>query len=251
MESLIPEGVLPNIKSTCAEVIEANPNCVRIVWGYADSPDHNNRRCIDDMIVSRAAGDQIAAYLWKHRERLGLNLIIWYRRIIRTYDKFQWQDNKTFRAGTWAPYHGPKDHKDHPHFECMDKAYRLPPTAPHAPAPGKGSTSSKPEGSTSYPAPKDCIIYHDIVRPGWRNSDSIWWIDRWLNTIPMGSAAPMLSLDANYDAKTVAAAKAFQRLLGDKVIDGDLGPKQTVELYTRARKINPKLPEATFDFSSK
>ena len=71
--SLIPAGVLPNIAAICAEVIKAHP-LVTHVWGYATTPDHNNRRCIDYMTTDTAVGDAVADYQWEHRTRLGLHL---------------------------------------------------------------------------------------------------------------------------------------------------------------------------------
>lgn len=142
--SNIPAGVLAPVKLKCAEVIAATGDAVTHVWGYNVVPDHDNRRCIDFMVASKAAGDRVASYLWTHRARLGLELIIWYGRIIRTYPK------PGIPAGTWATYTGPNPHRDHPHVQFNAAAYVAPPVVP------------KPSTATSKPAP---------AFPGWYHVD--------------------------------------------------------------------------------
>ena len=117
VSSLVPLGVQPQCQQICAEVIQKNPGKVRNVHGYASFPDHNNRRCVDYMIHDKAGGDQIVAYYLDDRVRLKVNLIIWYERIMRSYDK------PGIPAWTWAPYTGAKNHKDHPHVEHKEGTY--------------------------------------------------------------------------------------------------------------------------------
>jgi hypothetical protein len=115
--SKIPAGVKPNVKSICAEVVDANPNQVRNVWGYTTTEDHNNRKCVDYMIYTTAGGDQVAKYHLDNKVRLRVDLMIWNRRIIRSYAK------PGIPAWTWAPYSGKSPHTDHPHVQYKDGAY--------------------------------------------------------------------------------------------------------------------------------
>lgn len=107
--SLIPAGVNASMRARCADVVAAVK--VRNVWGFNTTPDHNNGRCLDFMIETEAEGDAVAAYLWQHRKRLGLELIIWNRRIRRTYWKYG------IPPGVWAAYRGPSAHTDHNHAQ--------------------------------------------------------------------------------------------------------------------------------------
>lgn len=75
-----------------------------------------------------------------------------------------------------------------------------------------------------YPAPSGRDVYVSKLKAGQRNSDSVWHVQRALGVPRTGA----------YDAATVAAAKAFQRSLGDTVVDGELGPLQTRVLFKRA-----------------
>jgi hypothetical protein len=115
--SKVPEGVQPQVKKICNEVVTKNPGKVRNVWGYATTEDHNNRRCVDYMIYDRAGGDQIAQYHLNSKKRLLVDLIIWNGRIIRSYDK------PGIKAWTWAKYTGKDPHTDHPHVQYKEGAY--------------------------------------------------------------------------------------------------------------------------------
>ncbi len=139
--SKIPAGVIDPVKAKCAEIVAAFPEITH-VYGYAAAPsDHKNRKCVDFMVyndekpasqnLSRveqvALGDAIAAYLWANRGRLGLVLVIWNKRILRTYDKRQ--GGRLYRAGTWAPYNASinpfwtNPHTDHAHAEFGGSRY--------------------------------------------------------------------------------------------------------------------------------
>lgn len=125
--SLIPPGVLGNVKRICAEVVSAAAKAnrpVRNVWGYNSEPDHNNKRCIDFMVTDRTRGDWVAGYIWKHRKRLGLDLLIWNRRIRRNYRK------GLIPAGAWARYTGASSHTDHVHAQFKAGDY-VPPSTGH------------------------------------------------------------------------------------------------------------------------
>lgn len=129
--SRIPSGVLTPVRLKSAEITEAFP-AITHVWGGGNAPDHNTKRCVDYMVINttlpaaqwptpaaqKALGDAVAEYHWKHRERLGLRLIIWRRRIRRNYDR------PGIPAGAWVHYYGPNPHMDHPHIEYDASAYR-------------------------------------------------------------------------------------------------------------------------------
>ena len=114
---MVPEGVQPQAKKICAEVVEKNPGKVRNVWGYHTTPDHNNRRCVDYMIFDKAGGDQIVKYHLDNRQRLLVDLIIWNRRILRSYPK------PDITPWTWAEYRGDDPHTDHPHVQYKEGNY--------------------------------------------------------------------------------------------------------------------------------
>jgi hypothetical protein len=231
-----PQGVTAKTFSVCDEVVgkaRSRGYNVQTVWGATNFPDHNNRRCLDFMINTGGAGGQeggdwIARYVIKNADRLVVNWMIWDRRIWRR------KANEHGPVG-WSQYFGPKPHTDHVHLECADGSY-LAPSDTGPPAPG-------------YPPPADCIVFHDKVKPGIENSDSVWWVQRWLNNVPMPEA-PHVKQNGNYGAKTIDAAKVFQRQECHDPPDGDLGPLQTEFLFHEARKHNPELPVARFETHS-
>jgi len=107
-------------------------------YGYAGSKDHNNRRCLDCMVLDtdgqylkqkgfaknltptqqKDLGDAVAAYAIANRTRLGVRLIIWNRRIWRNYD-----NGKGVPIRTWVKYTGPNPHTDHVHIEFSSDPY--------------------------------------------------------------------------------------------------------------------------------
>jgi hypothetical protein len=231
-----PQGVTSKTFSVCDEVVGKARDKgfnIQTVYGATNFPDHNNHRCLDFMINTGGAGGQeggdwTANYVIKNADRLVVNWMIWDRRIWRR------KANDHGPAG-WSQYFGPNPHTDHVHLECADGSYVKP-------------SGSQP-ATAGYPTPKDCIVYHDKVKPGVKNSDSVWWVQRWLNNVPM-PAAPLVKKTGSYGGKTIEAAKVFQREKCDDPADGDLGPLQTEFLYHEAKKHNPKLPTARFEAHS-
>lgn len=108
--SKVPAGVLPNVKSICAEVVSEFGKDIPNVWGISKYPDHNTRRCVDYM-CGKAAGDKIAQYHIANADRMQVVYIIWNRRIWRR------EGNSHGPARTWTPYYGDKPHTDHVHVE--------------------------------------------------------------------------------------------------------------------------------------
>lgn len=187
--SMTPEGVQPQCTKICAEVEQNNPGKVRNVWGYNTTPDHNNRRCVDYMIFDKAGGDQVVQYHLDDRSRLLVDLIIWNRRIIRSYDK------PGIPKWTWAPYYGEDPHTDHPHVQYKVGVY-VPPDNTKPPEidspvkvndtalvlatvlngraePNTGATiiKTRPYGDT---------FVVKAVQDGWAKDDSAWFSGEYL-----------------------------------------------------------------------
>jgi hypothetical protein len=109
-----------NARHVIEEVLDHFP-AIKVIWTYATFPDHSNCRCCDYMVTSLGLtrdeevklGDAIAAYLIKNADRIGLNWLIWNRRIYR--------HQNTDKGHGWADYTGPKPHTDHVHMEVDDR----------------------------------------------------------------------------------------------------------------------------------
>lgn len=101
-------------------------------WGPNTVPDHNNLRCYDFMVPTIEAGNRVATYLISHQERLGINGIIWNRRVFRlggTYTGGPY--------GKWGTYKGSSPHTDHVHVEFNDQPIRNVTGGTYSPAPVK------------------------------------------------------------------------------------------------------------------
>lgn len=89
----------------------------------------------------------------------------------------------------------------------------------------------KPE-PVEYPAPTSGEVYLDKLNPGQTDSDSVAYVQDWLEMV-LKVALPRTG---DYDTATAAAVKAYQRdVLNDdpEYVDGDLGERQTVALAVR------------------
>lgn len=100
--------------------------------------------------------------------------------------------------------------------------------SPPAPHPGPGPHPGP------YPRPRTKVVYDSLVKPGQRNSDSVWWVQTALNAVSLRGGRN-IPLTGNYDAATVAEVKKFQTQKCGDPGDGDLGPKQTRQLFHIAR----------------
>ena len=105
-------------------------------WAYdpksaAKTPpgEHGLGRALDLMVfvdqaqhTSSALGDKIAGYVWQHRARLGVEYLIWNRRI----------RNRAIDGGAWRAYTGEKPHTDHVHVTFLNTppAYKAPTDPP-------------------------------------------------------------------------------------------------------------------------
>lgn len=126
--SKVPSSVEPNVKKICAEIVRKF-SAITHVWGFSSAPtsDHRNHRCVDYMVFNEKAstnlnrkeqkqlGDAIAEYHRKNAKRLGVNGIIWDRKVMG----FPHVDNPPYRGpyGEWRPYFGNDPHYDHVHVE--------------------------------------------------------------------------------------------------------------------------------------
>jgi len=126
MLSLIPYGVLANVRTIAAEVVGESQrahHAIRNVWGYAAWPDHDNRRCVDFMVVDKSDGDWVANYLVRNSARLGVEFLIWHRRCWRSYR------HGLIPPGQWVPYSLTSNpHTDHNHCQFSAKEYKRPTT---------------------------------------------------------------------------------------------------------------------------
>lgn len=127
--------VTPNTRKKAAEVlayVEAQGHRLWHIWGKGSSSEHATGRALDLMVYRRTAedapalsidseaGDKIAAYLWAHRVRLGLQHIIWRQRIISTVvSPGVWRD----MADRGSPT---QNHMDHPHVYFSSDTYHDP-----------------------------------------------------------------------------------------------------------------------------
>lgn len=103
-----------------AEVQSRFP-AVKVIWGDGGG-EHATGLALDFMVGGdHALGEKIATYLWDNRIRLGVDWIIWNRRI----------RNPKKNGGAWRTYTGDNPHTDHPHVKFSTTAY----TAPPAPTP--------------------------------------------------------------------------------------------------------------------
>lgn len=130
-------GLNPLVRPKVDEVLERfTTDQITHVWGPGTTPDHNNLRCADFMIGSTKAGDQVAQWLIDNATRLGVQGIIWNRRVWRNA-RAGGQYTRTPQH-KWSPYTGASPHTDHVHAQFAA-------TRATAPAPSKPS----PDASTA------------------------------------------------------------------------------------------------------
>jgi hypothetical protein len=85
-----------------------------------------------------------------------------------------------------------------------------------------------------YPKPKNRVVYDSKIKPGQRNSDSVWWVQYALNRIPL-KGGKKLVLSGYYGSVMKAHIKLLQAQKFHDKADGDLGPKQTRHLFKIAK----------------
>lgn len=119
----------------------------------------------------------------------------------------------------------PKPKPDLPEVEQPETPNPVPPPVPE-PQP---EPPVIPAPAPSYPKPTNNLVYQEVAYPGRKDSDSVWQIQLALRKL--GFDAP---LNGAYDLATVAAAKGYQKSLGDTEQDGALGPLQINRLFSDA-----------------
>jgi hypothetical protein len=157
----------------------------------------------------KAMGDALAAWARTNSVRLGIWYVIWRGRIwSRTRPERGWL--RYFDASSSNPS---RSHKNHVHISWYKTA------------PGVTSTGV-------YAMPSSNQVYLDKIRAGQMNSDTVAYLQVALGKV-LGKT---LTRTGDYDAATLAAAKAYQVRLGDKpeFCDGLLGPLQTLRLFADA-----------------
>lgn len=186
--------------------------------------DPNQDRAVDFMVpewqtpAGIAKGDKLANYLANVvvARRLGIWYVIWRGRIwSMTRPEKGWL--RYFDADNPNPS---RSHHNHVHVSFYDKAASDPLYDDHP--------ASDPAGN--YPRPKDAVLYLDRIRPGQKDSDSVYWLQRWLREAGYTKAIKT----GAYDDATVAAVKDFQAFLHDDP-DGSLDAGQIRRLQGLAK----------------
>lgn len=142
------------------------------------------------------------------------------------------------RLGTTGNVSGPHVHVERRHapYRYGDHEKPVYGTPGAGGAGGGGASTVAPSPSGSYPKPKTRVVYDSLVKPGQRNSDSVYWVQAALNAVSLKGGRD-IPLSGNYDALTTAEVKKFQSQKCGDTGDGDLGPRQTRRLFQLA-KIN-------------
>lgn len=115
-----------------------------VMWGYnSGGAEHGTGRAIDFMTRnSKSVGDEVAAYLWTHRERLGLIHLIWQQSIRSTVTS----------PGVWRGMSDrgspTENHMDHVHAYFNGKAVSGSSGGSQSTAPAPKPTYYKPTGTT-------------------------------------------------------------------------------------------------------
>lgn len=183
-------------------------------WGTYPGHDPSEALATDGMVPGwnksggKAKGRKVAQAIWDDRNNNGVWYVIHWGQIISiTRPEQGWV--RYYQADNPDPS---KSHHNHVHVS-WHKDSAAPPVAPVTP--------TTPAESGEYPTPQDKIVYVSKLKPGQKDSDSVWWVQKALG----------VPLTGTYDRETVYAVQAFQHALGDDV-DGELGPLETAALFT-------------------
>lgn len=216
-------GVQPATRAICVEVLDylkrngtplpAHPDKGEpVVWGKSGDPkntEHYSGRALDFM-CSESVGNEIVAYLWRHRQRLGLTHMIWRQRIKSTrVDPGVWR--KQADRGSWT-----NNHMDHVHALFSGKS------PGRAPA-DAGSAGSSAGSAPPFPLPRG---HYFGPRSGPVSSVSGYYshradLRRW--QAQMRRRGWRISADGLWGGQSASVLKAFQREKG-LTVDGLLGP---------------------------
>ncbi len=125
---LYPTGTKGKIPAMCAYVVKKFP-LIKQVWGYASTPDHNTRECVDYMCTAKgrspadvkALGDAISSWFIAQHNAGNLRIIfmVWRGQAWRP------AANKNGPKG-WGDYRYPATHFDHVHVQCDPDHWKSP-----------------------------------------------------------------------------------------------------------------------------
>lgn len=124
------------------------------MWGYDNSSsntEHHSGRALDLMVKNEAAGDWIRDYIWRNRERLRLQHVIWEQHITST-TKEPGVRRKMADRGSVT-----ENHYDHVHVWFFSGAYTAPGSTPVDPTPGPNKSITE--------------VAKEVLRGEWGNGD--------------------------------------------------------------------------------
>lgn len=180
-------------------------NCRPVRGGSAPSLHGEGRACdLGIRPYSAGYGTSLAQALVDHHEALGIQLVIWNRRI--------W----TAGRGGWRAYGGVSPHTDHLHVELTWHAARTL-TRGHVQAVLGGATPSRPSSDTPGTAPGS------VLRKGMKGPAVAAW-QEFANEM-YARFRPALRVDADFGDATHNRTVEIQRFLGCRWIDGVVGPE--------------------------
>lgn len=206
---------------------KAGHQVVRI-YGYNTTPDHNNRQCVDFMgtdgkkPVDHAMMDWLVDYCKKNARVLGVEGIIWNRRVMGFPSQ-----GSAYRGpeGGWRPYSGGSQHTDHVHVQFNRSSVAGQPSTVG------GSSSSSSAGKL----PTSGEVYLDKLKPGSKDSDSVRYWQAAMNALSFKGGTE-LKITGNYNSKLEHETKLFQQQKCDDKPDGWPGPKQATYGFQLAKK---------------
>lgn len=109
------------------------------MWGKGTSSEHATGRALDLMVRNEAAGDWIRNYIWKNRQRLRLQHVIWEQHITSTVTQPGVRRKMADRGSVT------ENHYDHVHVLFFEGTYQKPGSENDSvdPAPDKKKTNEE------------------------------------------------------------------------------------------------------------
>jgi hypothetical protein len=105
------------------------------MWGMGSSSEHATGRALDFMVRNEAAGDWIRNYIWKNRQRLRLQHVIWEQHITSTVTQPGVRRKMADRGSVT------ENHMDHVHVLFFSGSYKKPSSGSGSTSPGKKSNT--------------------------------------------------------------------------------------------------------------
>lgn len=150
--------VAPATKSISKEIYDAAKAAgheIWYMWGMGTSSEHATGRALDLMVRNKAAGDWIRDYIWKNRQRLRLQHVIWWQHITSTVTQPGVVRKMKDRGSVT------ENHKDHVHVLFFPGDY----------VPPSGKSSS---GSSKKPVTKKSVaeVARDVIAGKYGNGQT-------------------------------------------------------------------------------